>query len=250
MRPLARQVPPASDFVIWHDVECGGYSADLPLWEELAMAAEGPILELGCGTGRVGLHLARCGHEVTGLDTQAELVDAFNARANGLAAQGLTGDARDFDLGAPFALILAPMQVLQLLAGPSERVACLTGVAAHLEPGGVVAVAIVEQVPSGVSTGPEDIVPDAREVDGHLYASLPLETGERAGEVVIRRQRKRVSPAGDLLESLDEVRLRTLAAADVEGEGEAVGLRAAGRRRIPATEDHLGSTVVLFERGR
>lgn len=240
---------PDADAVVWHDVECGGYSADLPLWEELATAAEGSILELGCGTGRVGLHLARRGHEVTGLDAEAKLIEAFNARGNGLDAQGYTGDARDFDLGKPFALVLAPMQLLQLLAGPPERVACLSSVAAHLEPGGVAALAIVEQVPSGVSMGPEDTVPDSREVDGHLYASLPLETGERAGEVFIRRQRKRVSPDGDLLESLDEVSLQAVAAADVEREGEAAGLCAAGRRRVPATEDHLGSTVVLLERG-
>jgi len=53
--------------VIWHDVECGGYEGDLALWRELA-AAGGPILDLGCGTGRVALDLARRGHRVHGLD--------------------------------------------------------------------------------------------------------------------------------------------------------------------------------------
>ena len=240
---------PVADAVIWHDVECGAYSADLPLWEELAEAAEGPILELGCGTGRVGLHLAHRGHQVTGLDRQAELVAAFNERAEGLNARALAGDACGFELGAKVALVLAPMQLLQLLTGPSERVACLANAAAHLERGGTVALAIAEQVPSGTSFGPEDIVPDAREVDGHLYASLPLEIGQRNGEIFVRRQRKRVSPDGELVESLDEVRLQAIAPADIEREGEAAGLRAAGRRRIAATEAHVGSTVVLLERG-
>ncbi|HWB68631.1 MAG TPA: class I SAM-dependent methyltransferase, partial [Solirubrobacterales bacterium] len=69
---------------IWHDVECGGYAADLPLWEELAERCEGPVLELGCGTGRVAVHLARRGHETIGLDRDRELLGALRERAEGL----------------------------------------------------------------------------------------------------------------------------------------------------------------------
>src|ERR687897_3429208 len=69
------------DEVAWHEVECGTYSADLPLWEELAEEHGGPVLELGCGTGRVALHLARRGHEVLGIDSEGELVEPLNARA-------------------------------------------------------------------------------------------------------------------------------------------------------------------------
>ena len=52
--------------VIWHDLECGGYVEDLPLWRELA--GDGPVLDLGCGTGRVALDLAARGVPVVGLD--------------------------------------------------------------------------------------------------------------------------------------------------------------------------------------
>src|SRR5439155_743 len=58
--------------VIWHDVECGAYVADLPLWRELAAACEGPILDVGAGTGRVTLDLARHGHDVVALDRDAD----------------------------------------------------------------------------------------------------------------------------------------------------------------------------------
>ena len=44
--------------IAWHDAECGSYRADLPLWRELADEAGGPVLDLGCGSGRVALDLA------------------------------------------------------------------------------------------------------------------------------------------------------------------------------------------------
>ena len=66
---------------VWHDVECGGYTADLAAWEELADRVDGPVLELGCGTGRVALHLARRGGEVWAVDADPSLLDALRARA-------------------------------------------------------------------------------------------------------------------------------------------------------------------------
>jgi len=95
----------AAEATIWHDVECGGYSADLPLWDELAdSAGPGPVLELGCGTGRVALHLARRGHRVVGLDRDSELVEALRQRAGELPVRAVAADARDFDLGEEVAL--------------------------------------------------------------------------------------------------------------------------------------------------
>ena len=66
--------PALADAVIWHDVECGGYEADLGLWRELAAAAGGPVLELGSGTGRVALDLAARGHDVTAVDSDPALI--------------------------------------------------------------------------------------------------------------------------------------------------------------------------------
>jgi 2-polyprenyl-3-methyl-5-hydroxy-6-metoxy-1,4-benzoquinol methylase len=63
--------------VIWHDIECGGYDLDLPLWRELATREGSPILDVGAGTGRVALDLARRGHEVVALDLSAGLLDAL-----------------------------------------------------------------------------------------------------------------------------------------------------------------------------
>lgn len=235
--------------VIWHDIECGGYAADLALWEELAESAEGPVLDLGCGTGRVALHLAARGHRVYGLDREPGMVAAFNERAAELPAGAEAGDARDFRLDVEFGLVIAPMQLLQLFAGAGERIACLTCTASHLRPGGVLAVAIVEDVLGGASDETAaPAMPDAREVDGWVYSSLPLETVVDGDEMVVRRLRQTVAPDGELSDAVDDVFLCKLDAATVEAEAAAAGLRTGGLRKIPATPDHVGSTVVLLEK--
>ncbi|MGB7589334.1 MAG: class I SAM-dependent methyltransferase [Solirubrobacterales bacterium] len=239
---------------IWHDVECGAYAADLGLWDELVAVRGSRTLELGCGTGRVSLHLARRGHDVCGLDIDPALVAVFNQRAGDLPAQAVVANATDFDLDQTFGLVLAPMQFLQLLASPQARIRCLSRAAEHLEPGGKVAVAIADAVLAGVNPQAEDsgfgtqMTPDAHEIDSWIYSSLPLETVVGDEEIVVRRLRQTVSPAGDLAEHLDEVRLSVLDPRIVESEAKSAGLRPAGRRVIPATEMHVGSTAVLLER--
>jgi SAM-dependent methyltransferase len=236
-----------TDAVVWNDVECGAYSADLELWERLAAGADGPILDLGCGTGRVGTHLARRGYELTGLELQEELVDAFNDRAAGLPARAVRGDARDFALPGRFALALAPMQLIQLFADSGERVACMRCVAAHLQEGGRVAFALVEDVPPAQDG--ELPLPDVREVEGWIYSSLPLDIRVEPDAIAIRRLRQVVSPTGALSEVDDHIQLQTLTAQRLEREARLAGLRPAARHNVPATEAHVGSTVLVLRRG-
>jgi SAM-dependent methyltransferase len=232
--------------VIWHDVECGAYAADLPLWEELAESCGGPVLELGCGTGRVALHLARRGHEVVGLDSDAELLAVLAERGAGLPVSTLEADARSFELESPAALALAPTHLLQLLAGAGERAESLRCIAAALRPGGLLAVSIIEELPEPDGAPPP--LPDVREVGGWVYSSLATEVAVGPGELRVRRLRQTVSPGGSLSEEPNEVRIATFAAATLEAEAAATGLVPAGRHEIPPTDLHVGSLVVLMER--
>ncbi len=86
--------------VVWHDLECGAYSADRPLWRALAdRSRDGDrparVLDVGAGTGRVSLDLARTGHDVTALDLAPELLDALRTRATDLPVQTVCADACD-----------------------------------------------------------------------------------------------------------------------------------------------------------
>lgn len=232
--------------VIWHDVECGAYDADLRLWEALAEQAGGPVLDLGCGTGRVALHLARRGHSVIGLDVDPELIDSLAARAAGLPVETVVADARDFELGREVALALAPMQTLQLLPGAAGRQACLRQVSSHLRSGGRFAAAILERMPEPDGSPPP--LPDVREVDGWVYSSLAVEAAVGPEEIFVRRLRQTVSPAGELSEEGNEVRIATFPAARLEAEAAGAGLVPAARHEIPPTDIHVGSTVVVLEK--
>jgi SAM-dependent methyltransferase len=229
---------------IWHDVECGAYTADLRIWDELADRCGDPILELGAGTGRLAIHLARRGHRVVGLDHDEELIAAQHERAAGLPLTPLLADARGFELPEPVALALAPMQLLQMLADRAERLSCLDSIAGQLLPGGRVAAAIVEGMPEPEEGGP--LLPDVREVDGWIYSSLPLEAVVGPERIVVRRLRQKVAPGGELTDTTDEVTIRTLSADRLEAEAAEVGLVPIERLYVDPTDDHVGSTVVVL----
>ncbi|MBA3262812.1 MAG: class I SAM-dependent methyltransferase [Thermoleophilaceae bacterium] len=239
-----------SDAAVWHDVECGSYAADLPLWRELAKRAGGPVLELGAGTGRVALDLAAHGHGVTAVERDRELLDelARRAQARGLEVERVADDARNLTLSTRFALVVAPMQFLQIVGGPAGRSAVIGAAAASLAVGDHFAAALVEV---DESVAPDDAappVPDVGEHDGWVYSSLPLDVRPEPGGVAVERLRQRVSPAGRLEEERHTQLLDSLTVDQLEYEAAERGLRAVERREVPATADHVGSMVVVCRR--
>src|SRR5215472_5359368 len=81
-----------------------------------------PVLELGCGTGRVAMALAQLGKRVTGLDLSERML--------------VHGDMTKFELGEKFQLIIIPFRPFQHLLEVRDQVACLERVRAHLRPAG------------------------------------------------------------------------------------------------------------------
>jgi SAM-dependent methyltransferase len=243
---------------IWHDVEHGGYEADLPLWRELAEAADGPILDLGAGTGRVAADLAARGHEVTALDSDPGLLAALAERAPSVTT--VTADALDFDLGERFALVIAPMQLVQILGGADARLAMLRRAHAHLTAGGRLAAAIADPHdalpdgapdafagdPRGGAAAPP--LPDMVERDGWLFSSQPVSVEERTGCVVVTRRREVVSPRGEREEEQVEIALDLVDAEELAGEAREAGFADLEWREIGETPDHVGSKVLVCRR--
>jgi SAM-dependent methyltransferase len=243
--------------VIWHDIECGAYVEDLPLWRELAAEHGDPVLDIGAGTGRIALDLARAGYQVTALDRDPELLAALDERLGrkselfGPSSQALVttvvADARDFDLSERFPLIIVPMQTIQLLGGADGRGAFLRCAHRHLTPGGIVAIAIAEVLePYEVVDGWPAPLPDVREIDGVVYSSQPVAVRADDGGFVLERRRETVTPAGAHTVAQDLIRLDRVTVEDLECEGGAAGFTPAGRDHVPETSDYSGSEVVIL----
>ncbi len=239
--------PPLPPAVIWHDLECGSYRADLPLWRELARdAPSGAILDVGAGTGRVALELAGESRRVIALDHDSELLGALCQRAKDLDVQALCADARRFTLpgSEPVGLCVAPMQTVQLLGGSEGRLAFLRSARAHLLPGGLLACAIVTELePFDCADGGPGPVPERTWVDGIFYTSRA--TRVELGSDTIAIERERTTSASQTVER-NLIELDRLTVAQLEREGSAAGLHPEPARHIPPTADHSGSSVVML----
>jgi SAM-dependent methyltransferase len=234
--------------VIWHDVECGSYAADVSFWRDLAARERGPILDVGAGTGRVSLDLAEQGHEVVALDIDAELLAELGRRADarGLAVETVVADGGGFELpGRSFGLILAPMQTIQLL-GAKGRAGFLGAARAHITPGGLVACALAD----AFEAFDEDHVllpmPDTLVVAGVQYLSQPVALRDEGDRVAIERIRQTLDGQGRRTATPNLIHLDRVAAALVEGEASLAGLAPERAAWIAATDDHVGSTVVML----
>jgi SAM-dependent methyltransferase len=230
---------------LWHDLECGDYSEDLPLWRELADDAGGPVLDVGAGTGRVTLDLAARGVPVVALDVDAALLDALRHRAAGLPVETVVADARSFALGRRFSLVLVPMQTLQLLGGARGRAAFLRCALDHLEPGALLAAALADAMDCFDEEHPLSPPPAVRDIVDVRYASRLLAVVEDGGRAAMHWRREIAGPGESYACHDFTLTLDRVSADDVAEEAATVGFDGEPHRFVPETEQYLGSTVVL-----
>lgn len=114
---------------------------DIPFYVREAEQAGGPVLELGCGTGRVTIPIARAGVDVVGLDNSDAMLDAAKRKISEI--EGGHGkivlrleDMRNFDLKRAFPLVVIPFRGFLELLTVEDQIDCLASVKRHLTPGG------------------------------------------------------------------------------------------------------------------
>jgi SAM-dependent methyltransferase len=117
-------------------------AGDIAFYDRLAQATGGPVLELGCGTGRIALALAQAGLSVTGVDVSAGMLALARRKSERLAAAAsrcltfVEGDMARLDLGRRFGMAFIAFRSFQHLLTIDEQRATLTGVRRHLRPDG------------------------------------------------------------------------------------------------------------------
>lgn len=236
--------------VLWHEIECGDYRADLPLWRDLARRARGPVLDIGAGTGRVTIDIARrVEADVMALDIAPTLLRRLEHRAlvGRVDVPTLVGDASDFTIGgARFTLVIVPMQTVQLLDGPAARAGFLRSVRAVLAQGGLLAVAVADGREAIADGHTEPPLPDMREVDGVVYSSHAVAVRDLGDRVAIERIRQIVDGAGNRSVEGDVVELHDLPAEQLEAEAVEHGFAVEASRRVEATDEYVGSRVVML----
>jgi SAM-dependent methyltransferase len=115
---------------------------DVEFFVDAAIESGGPVLEVGCGTGRVLIPTARAGISITGLDLSDHMLDVCRAdlKEESGAVQEyvdlIQGDMRDFNLGRKFALITTPFRPFQHLITTVDQIKCLRNIHHHLQSGG------------------------------------------------------------------------------------------------------------------
>lgn len=246
----------------FHDAECAGYLADLPLWLAIADTVGGPILDLGAGTGRVSIPLVVAGHDVRAVDLDGDLLEEAARRATdaGVELPTSVADIRtlDADVGslptAP-ALILIPMQTIQLLGGPEQRRAMFAAAARVAASDAELVISVVLEVESfdGRNVFPPLLPPDIAELDGFRFESTPRAVLQDTRTSPIDMYRRRVVRGGvdqGILGPIDDVviTLDPVDVASLQAEAGREGWDATEVITMPETEEHAGSTLVGFRR--
>ncbi len=119
------------------DLDYGDFADDLYFYQQLAKRTEGPVLELGAGTGRAAIPLAAAGFNVWGIDDDEAMLAHARSKAGAEGLRLELADMRDFQFDLQFDVIFAGMGAFHHLLTTDDQQSCLRCVAAHLSPNGV-----------------------------------------------------------------------------------------------------------------
>jgi ubiquinone/menaquinone biosynthesis C-methylase UbiE len=142
-------------FYDWENAQTVG-RRDVAFWRRLALTAGGPVLELGCGTGRVSKPLIKAGIDLIGVDRSAEMLRRLRRTRRvpspesriPTASRFVRADIRQLPFSdRSFAMVIAPYGIVQSLTRERDLAAALASAARVLKRGGLLGLDLVPDVP-------------------------------------------------------------------------------------------------------
>jgi len=125
-----------------HEIPSSVSEGDIDFYRSWANRMKGPVLEIGCGTGRVMLEIAKSGIEVVGLDLSHAMLEIFKSKVKALPDEiqkyisFVHGDMTDFDLRREFSLVIIPFRAWQVILTPQDQKRSLLAIRRHLKDDG------------------------------------------------------------------------------------------------------------------
>lgn len=170
--------------------------ADIEFYRSLARETGGPVLELGCGTGRVLRPILDDGHTCTGIDASSEMLDVFRSKTSSPRLTLIRAPMEDFALDRrDFPLIFSAFRVFQHLYTIRNQLACLEHVRAHLKPGGMFAFDVfapkLERIAQRVEAEQKDLEFSLGNQQVTRYATVTRDTASQLMTVTMRYECRR-----------------------------------------------------------
>ncbi len=189
---MGEQADPYEQIARFYDAENAKLVEDLPAYALLADRFGGPVLEAGCGTGRVALYLAQQGIRVVGIDVSAAMLRRARQHADeqGLGAPLVTwhkADVRTLALDERFGLCTLAYNTFAHLLTQDDQIAALERIAVHVRPGGGVALDLrnlIVDVLAGDSPGLDFERVFTDPATGHTIMQRSLTSLDRASQIV------------------------------------------------------------------
>ena len=172
--------------------DIGEDDAGVDFYVALAQETGGPILELGCGTGRAAIPMARLGLEVTGLDVVPGMLEQARHKSQGLPIRWLEADARDFDLGERFKLVFLTGNTFQAFLTNADQEALLACAHKHLAGDGLLAFETRNPRWANMTGTPDDWRPPAARENYGVHAVLETSSRETGFRTYIDREGREV----------------------------------------------------------
>lgn len=148
---------------LWYGMLFDERSRDVGFYVDQSDAGEGAVLELGAGTGRVAIPVARRGHAVVAVERSPAMLGALRERLRDepepvrARVTAVESDVRDLDLGRAFRLVTSPFNVLAHQLDDEALAAFLGGVRRHLQPGGRFAFDVMRPEPTLLNGGSSEV---------------------------------------------------------------------------------------------